>query len=102
MPIVESLFDSTEVLMPPKISHLPLPAGWFERLSDDALIREFRLLPHPENGSPLVDVGVETYRRWGLQGIAPKAIVIGGTRHYRVGEIRRWLRGEWMAEGTGQ
>lgn len=23
------------------------------------------------------------------------SVVIGGTRHYRVGEIRRWLRGEW-------
>jgi hypothetical protein len=88
--------------MPPKIAPLPLPANWFERLPDDALIREFRFLPHPENSAPLVEVGVETYRRWGLQGIAPKAIVIGGTRHYRVGEIRRWLRGEWSAEGAKQ
>jgi hypothetical protein len=23
------------------------------------------------------------------------SVVVGGTRHYRVGEIRRWLQGEW-------
>lgn len=85
--------------MPPKMTLHPLPEGWFERLPDAALIREYRLLPHPENPTPLVEVGVETFRRWGLQGLAPKPIVIGGTRHYRVGEIRRWLRGEWSAEG---
>ena len=29
-------------------------------------------------------------------------LVVTGTRHYRVGEIRRWLRGEWSAEGVKQ
>ena len=29
------------------------------------------------------------------QASARKQLIFSGTRHYRVGEIRRWLRGEW-------
>ena len=85
--------------MPPKLLIPPLPDGWFDNLPDSALLREYRLLPRPGNHSPLVEVSPETFRRWGLQGLAPRAITIGGTRHYRVGELRQWLRGEWKAEG---
>jgi hypothetical protein len=87
-----------EVGMPPKLVLSPVADDWFERLPDAALVREYRFLPHPANPAPLVEVGVETFRRWGLRGLAPKPLVLGGTRHYRVGEIRRWLRGEWKSE----
>jgi hypothetical protein len=72
-----------------------LPDDWFSRLPDDALIRERLVLPGPDNPAPLVDVGRETLRRWGIEGKAPRAIAVGSTRHYKVGELRRWLRGEW-------
>lgn len=88
--------------MPPRLVLSPVTDDWFGRLPDAALVREYRFLPHPANPAPLVEVGVETFRRWSLKGLAPKPIVIGGTRHYRVGEIRRWLRGEWSAEGAEQ
>ncbi len=84
--------------MPPKTVTPSLPEGWFDNLPDAALLREYRLLRNPENLSPLIEVSAETFRRWGLQGIAPKPVVIGATRHYRVGEIRRWLRGDWKSE----
>ena len=84
-----------EAQVPPK-RNIPIASpDWFDCLPDIALTREFRVLPNPDNPAPLVDVSAETFRRWGLQGLAPKPVVIGGTRHYRVGEIRRWLRGEW-------
>lgn len=85
--------------MPQRRLKTNIPANWFDCLPDIALTREYRVLPGPENPAPLVDVAAETFRRWGLQGLAPRAITIGGTRHYRVGELRRWLRGEWKAEG---
>ncbi len=75
------------------------PPDWFDRLPDDALVREYRLLPKNGNPYPLIDVGTETWRRWGLQGLAPKPVVIRATRHFRVGEIRRWLRGNWKTGG---
>lgn len=84
--------------MPQRRLQTNASADWFDRLPDIALTREYRVLPNPDNSAPLVDVSAETFRRWGLQGLAPKPIVIGGTRHYRVGEIRRWLRGEWKPD----
>ena len=82
----------------PRRRSCPKPAAdWFERLPEDALVRELRVVSGPENESPLIDVGKETLRRYGLEGKAPRAVTIGATRHYRVGELRRWLRGEWVA-----
>jgi hypothetical protein len=81
--------------MPTKRKALKHAHDWFDLLVDDALVREYSVLPCPTNQSPLIDVGTETWRRWGLQGLAPRPIVIASTRHYRVGELRRWLRGEW-------
>jgi hypothetical protein len=84
--------------MPTNRSRWYSTADWFTQLADDALVREYKVLPHRTNPSPLVDVGYETWRRWGLQGLAPRPVVVGSTRHYRVGEIRRWLRGNWTPE----
>ena len=77
------------------------PSGdWFSHLPDDALVRELKVLPGPANPAPLVDVGKETLRRWSLEGKAPRPVTVGATRHYKVGELRRWLRGEWPAEAA--
>jgi hypothetical protein len=81
--------------MPTKRQVHELRSDWFARLPDDALVRELRVLPGPANPAPLVDVGKETLRRWSLEGKAPRPITVGATRHYKVGELRRWLRGEW-------
>lgn len=89
--------------MPQRRSYTNLASDWFDCLPGVALVREYRVISHPDNPAPLVDVSAETFRRWGLQGLAPKPIVIGGTRHYRVGEIRLWLRGEWgVANGSAR
>lgn len=73
-------------------------ADWFDRLPDDALVRELQVLPGPENPAPLVDISRETLRRWVIEGRAPRPVTLGATRHYRVGELRRWLRGEWVQD----
>ena len=82
--------------MPRRRSPCSPPGDWFSHLPDDALVRELRVLPGPANAAPLVDVGKETLRRWSLEGKAPPPITVGATRHYRVGELRRWLRGQWQ------
>lgn len=81
--------------MPRKRQPKDFRSDWFDRLPDDALIRELHVLPGPCNPTPLIDIGKETLRRWGIEGKAPRPVTIGATRHYRVGELRRWLRGEW-------
>lgn len=73
---------------------------WFSYLPDEALVRELKVLPGPANPAPLVDVGKETLRRWSLEGKAPRPVTVGATRHYRVGELRRWLRGEWPIQAA--
>ncbi len=85
--------------MPQRRTPRTMSVDWFARLPDDALVRERLVLPGPDNPSPLVDVGRETLRRWGLEGKAPRPITVGATRHYKVGELRRWLRGEWPLHG---
>ena len=88
--------------MPPKrLPQAPNPE-WFDLLPAAAMFREHRLFPSPDNPTHLVDVDHETWRRWGLRGLAPRARVIGGTRHQNVGEIRRWLRGEWSPSDRGE
>jgi len=86
--------------MPTKRQVHELRSDWFARLPDDALVRELKVLPGPANPAPLVDVGRETLRRWSLEGKAPRPVTVGATRHYRVGELRRWLRGEWSSHAT--
>ena len=94
--------------MPPPRTPSNLKPGWFDCLADVALVREFRLLSDPNNLSPLVDVSAETWRRWGVQGLAPRAITVAGCRFYRVGEVRAWLQGQWkpeketLAKGAGK
>lgn len=83
--------------MPKKRKVCEPRCDWFAHLPDDALVRELKVLPGPANFAPLVDVGKETLRRWGLEGKAPRPVTVGATRHYKVGELRRWLRGEWVA-----
>jgi hypothetical protein len=90
-----------ELEMPRKLNLTNRTPDWFDRLPGVGLVREYCILAHPDNPAPLIQVGAETFRRWGLQGLAPKPIVIGGTRHYRVDEIRRWLRGDWNAGAGG-
>ena len=86
--------------MPNKRQVHELRSDWFARLPDDALVRELKVLPGPANPAPLVDIGRETLRRWSLEGKAPRPVTVGATRHYRVGELRRWLRGEWSSHAT--
>lgn len=85
--------------MPQRRTPRTLSVDWFARLPDDALVRERLVLPGPDNPAPLVDVGRETLRRWSREGKAPSAITVGSTRHYKVSELRRWLRGEWSLNG---
>lgn len=81
--------------MPRRSSPRSASTDWFAALPDDALVRELKVLPGPDNPAPLLDVGKETLRRWSRSGKAPRPVTVGATRHYRVGELRRWLRGEW-------
>ena len=85
----------------PRVKRFNIDAtDWFDRLPDSGLIREYYVLAHKKNPSPLVFVGSQTFRRWIKLGLAPPAVVIGGTRSYRVADLRRWLKGEWKSEAV--
>lgn len=67
--------------------------GWFDRLSDAALIKLERIINTRGNSYPLVDASRSTWWRWVAAGKAPEPVrPTAGTTFWRVGDLREWLR----------
>jgi predicted DNA-binding transcriptional regulator AlpA len=67
--------------------------SWFDRLSDDALIRLERIIKTRGNSYPLVDASRSTWWRWVAAGKAPKPVrPTQGSTMWRVRDLRAWLR----------
>jgi hypothetical protein len=64
----------------------------------DTLQSEKRRALKRREAAERIGVVPETLCRWGLQGLGPRFVKIGGTIRYDADEVDRWLRGE----GEGQ
>ena len=61
----------------------------FDRLSDDALLDDFQV-------GLLAGRSPTTIKRWRRNRQTPPVVMLNGAPRFRVGDIRPWLKGEYL------